>query len=89
MLCSPDIQNTDIIVKYRCHHPYIEYSFLDSGKDLVLFAVKILLNILICYGILADCGGRARFIAGINFYISSSWCRIHLREGKSYRKTLC
>lgn len=47
------MKNTDIIFKYRRHHPDIEYSFLDSDTTLFLFALKILLNIPICYGILA------------------------------------
>lgn len=73
MLCSLDMKNTDII--FRCHHLCIEYSFLDPGKNLVLFAVTVLLNILICFDILAEHGERARFIAGVNFLISSCWCR--------------
>lgn len=75
MLCSLDMKNTDIIFRYRCHHPCIEYSFLDPGKNLVLFVVTVLLNILICFDILAEHGERARSIAGVNFLISSCWCR--------------
>jgi len=48
MLCSLDMKNTDIIFKYRCHHPCIEYSFLDPGKNMDLLAAKILLNLPIC-----------------------------------------
>lgn len=53
MLCSLDMKNT-YIFRYRCHHPSIEYSFIDPGKNLVLFAVIVLLNILICFDILAE-----------------------------------
>lgn len=74
MLCSLDMKSTDIF-RYRCHHPCIEYSFLEPGKNLVLFAVTVLLNILICFDILAEHRERARFIAGINFFVSSCWCR--------------
>lgn len=49
MLCSLDMKNTQVIFRYRCHHPSIEYSFLDLGKNLVLFAVTVLLNIRICF----------------------------------------
>lgn len=34
-----------------------------------------------------QCGGRAGFIAGISFFISSFWYRIHLRE--EITKELC
>lgn len=37
--------------------------------------MTVLLNILICFDILAEHRERARFIAGINFFVSSCWCR--------------
>lgn len=45
MLCCLDMNNTDIISKQRCHHPCIEYFFLYPGKNLGLFAAKILANV--------------------------------------------